>query len=70
MANGRSRRNLSAENLEQLMKENPHKFDEYWICFRYSDGGLTKAPLLNKLKDKMHGKISQTFDWDWMQQRV
>ncbi|NMB33522.1 MAG: phosphotransferase [Clostridium sp.] len=53
---------IGGKTLEQLMKENPHKFDEYLDLFVDIQMEVLskKAPLLNKLKDKMHRKISQT----------
>lgn len=48
--------------MAELMKENPDKFDEY--LDQFVDLQLLvhskKAPLLNKLKDKMNRKITQT----------
>jgi tRNA A-37 threonylcarbamoyl transferase component Bud32 len=53
---------IEGRTLENLMKENPSRFDEYLELF--VDLQLKvhrqKSPLLNKLKDKMHRKISQT----------
>ena len=53
---------IEGKTLERLMKENPEKFDEYLELFvdTQLDVHRQKAPLLNKLKDKMHRKISQT----------
>lgn len=51
---------IEGKTLAQLMQENPDKKDEYMDFF--VDLQLTmhskKCPLLNKLKDKMHRKIS------------
>lgn len=51
---------IEGKTLAQLMQENPDKKDEYMEFF--VDLQLTmhskKCPLLNKLKDKMHRKIS------------
>jgi RIO-like serine/threonine protein kinase len=53
---------IEGVTLAQLMEENPEKYDEYLELF--VDLQMTvhaqKAPLLNKLKDKMHRKISET----------
>ncbi len=53
---------IEGKTLAQLMEENPDKKDEY-LAFLV-DLQLTMhektAPLLNKLRDKMHRKISQT----------
>jgi len=53
---------IEGKTLEQLMKDNPHKYDEYLNLFVDIQLEVLskKAPLLNKLKDKMHRKISQT----------
>lgn len=53
---------IEGKTLERLMKENPEKFDEYLELFvdTQLEVHRQKAPLLNKLKDKMHRKISQT----------
>jgi len=53
---------IEGKTLEHLMKENTEKFDEYLELFvdRKLEVHRQKAPLLNKLKDKMHRKISQT----------
>jgi tRNA A-37 threonylcarbamoyl transferase component Bud32 len=52
---------IEGKTLSQLMQENPEKFDEYLNMF--IDLQMTvhskKAPLLNKLKDKMKRKIAQ-----------
>ena len=51
---------IEGKTLEQLMEENPDKEDEY--LERFVDLQLKifeqRAPHLNKLKDKMHSKIS------------
>ena len=53
---------IEGKTLAQLIEENPDKKDEYLAFF--VDLQLTMhaktAPLLNKLRDKMHRKISQT----------
>ncbi len=53
---------IEGKTLEELMSENPEKKDEYLELL--VDLQLTvhqkKAPLLNKLKDKMNRKISET----------
>ncbi len=53
---------IEGVTLQQLMDEHPEKEDEYLNLF--VDLQLTvlskKAPMLNKLKDKMQGKISAT----------
>lgn len=53
---------IEGKTLAELMKENPDKIDEYIDMF--VDLQMTvhskKSPLLNKLKDKMSRKISQT----------
>ena len=53
---------IKGKTLAQLMEENPDKRDEYME--RFVDLQLTihskKAPLLNKLKDKMNRKIDET----------
>ncbi|HZK35300.1 MAG TPA: phosphotransferase [Bacillota bacterium] len=53
---------IEGKTLERLMVENPDKYEEYLELF--VDIQLTvfsqKAPLLNKLKDKMYRKISET----------
>ncbi|GAE89895.1 MULTISPECIES: phosphotransferase [Acetivibrio] len=53
---------IEGKTLEQLMKENPHKYDEYLNLFVDIQLEVLskRAPLLNKLKDKMHRKISET----------
>ena len=52
---------IEGKTMAELMKENPDKFDEY--LDQFVDLQLLvhskKAPLLNKLKDKMNRKISQ-----------
>lgn len=53
---------IEGVTLEQLMKENPDKTDEY--LRRMVDLQVQilshNVPMLNKLKDKMHSKIKQT----------
>lgn len=53
---------IPGKTLEQLMKENPEKTDEYLNLFVNLQMEIhnKRAPLLNKLKDKMNRKISQT----------
>lgn len=53
---------IEGKTLEQLMKENPDKNDEYMDLFVNIQMDILskKAPLLNKLKDKMQRKISET----------
>lgn len=53
---------ISGKTLEQLMNEHPEKQDEYLDLFVNIQMEIhsKKAPLLNKLKDKMKRKISQT----------
>ena len=52
---------IEGKTLEQLMKENPEKKDEYLNLFvdLQMEVHSKKCPLLNKLKDKMNRKISQ-----------
>ncbi|MBR6420082.1 MAG: phosphotransferase [Oscillospiraceae bacterium] len=51
---------IPGKTLYQLMQENPDKFDEYLEQFvdLQLDVLSHKCPLLGRLKDKMHGKIS------------
>lgn len=53
---------VEGKTLAQLMQENPDKFDEYLNLFvdLQMDVHSRKAPLLNKLKDKMNRRISET----------
>ncbi len=53
---------IPGKTLEQLMKENPKKMDEYLNYFVDLQMHIftQKAPLLNKLKDKMNRKISES----------
>ena len=53
---------IKGKTLAQLMAENPDKIDEYMNLFVdiQLDIHSRKAPLLNKLKDKMNRKISET----------
>lgn len=52
---------IKGKTLAQLMQENPDKKDEYLEMFVELQTMVHKAtcPLLNKLKDKMNGKISK-----------
>ena len=53
---------IEGKTLAQLMEENPDKLDEYLELFVNLQIEVLskKAPLLNKLKDKMLRKISET----------
>ena len=53
---------IEGKTLAQLMKENPAKKDEYLEMFvdLQMQVHAAKCPLLNKLKDKMNRKISET----------
>ena len=53
---------IKGKTLAQLMKENPDKYDEYLEKFvdLQMEVHSKKAPLLNRLKDKMDRKIQQT----------
>lgn len=53
---------IEGKNLEQLMKENPDKREEYMNLFIDVQLNILskKAPMLNKLKDKMKRKIEET----------
>ena len=53
---------IEGKTLEQLMEENPKKEEEYLNFFVELQISVheKRAPLLNKLKDKMHRKISET----------
>lgn len=53
---------IEGKTLAQLMEENPAKKDEYLDLFvnLQLEVQSKKCPMLNKLKDKMNGKISQT----------
>lgn len=53
---------IEGKTLETLMKENPEKFDQYLNQFIdiQLEMHSKKAPKLNKLKDKMNSKISQS----------
>ena len=53
---------IKGKTLARLMDENPDKIDEYMNLFVdiQLDIHSRKAPLLNKLKDKMNRKISET----------
>lgn len=52
---------IEGKTLAQLMQENPNKYDEYLEKFVDIQIEIhsKKAPLLNKLKDKMNRKISE-----------
>ena len=52
---------VEGKTLAQLMSENPDKFDEYLELFVDLQMKVheQRAPLLNKLKDKMNRKISE-----------
>ena len=52
---------IDGKTLAQLIQENPEKIDEYLNLFvdLQLEIHSKKAPLLNKLKDKMNRKISQ-----------
>lgn len=56
---------IKGKTLAQLMEENPEKLEEYMNRFVdiQLDIHSKKAPMLNKLKDKMNRKISET-DFD------
>ncbi|MCI7401796.1 MAG: phosphotransferase [Christensenella sp.] len=53
---------IDGETLEELMKKHPEKEDEYLNMFvdLQIQVHSKKAPLLNKLKDKMNRKIEET----------
>lgn len=53
---------IEGETLAELMNKNPEKIDEYLelLVDIQLDIHSKKAPLLNKLKDKMNRKISET----------
>lgn len=53
---------IEGKTLARLMEENPDKFDEYMELFvdLQLEVHSKKCPLLNKLKDKMNRKITQT----------
>lgn len=53
---------IKGKTLGRLMEENPEKLDEYLDLFVDIQLQIhsQKAPLLNKLKDKMNRKISET----------
>ncbi len=53
---------IKGKTLGRLMEENPDKIDEYMALFVDIQLQIhnQKAPLLNKLKDKMNRKISET----------
>lgn len=56
---------IPGKTLQQLMEENPEKKEEYMNLFvdLQIEVHSKKAPLMNKLKDKMDRKISET-DFD------
>lgn len=53
---------IEGKTLAKLMEENPEKYDAYLELFvdLQMTAHAQKAPLLNKLQDKMHRKISET----------
>lgn len=53
---------IEGKTLQQLMDENPAKTEEYLDLFVDIQMSILAktCPMLNKLKDKMQGKISQT----------
>lgn len=53
---------IKGKTLAALMKENPDKYDEYLekLVDLQMEVHSKKVPLLNKLKDKMNRKISET----------
>lgn len=53
---------IKGKTIARLMEEEPEKIDEYLELFVDIQLNIQskKCPLLNKLKDKMQGKISQT----------
>ena len=53
---------IDGKTLEELMAENPEKEDDYLELFvdLQMEVHSKRAPLLNKLKDKMNRKISET----------
>ncbi len=53
---------IPGKTLQQLMDENPDKEDEYlrWFVELQMEIHEKRAPLLTKLKDKMHRKISDS----------
>ena len=53
---------IKGKTLAQLMEENKEKYDEYLelLVNLQLEVHANKAPLLNKLKDKMNRKISET----------
>lgn len=53
---------ISGKTLSRLMNENPGKLDEYLNLFvdLQMEVHSKKSPLLNKLKDKMNRKITET----------
>ena len=57
---------VEGKTLQELMNENPDKIDEYLNMFvdLQLEVHSKRAPLLNKLKDKMNRKISSLQDVD------
>lgn len=53
---------IEGKTIAKLIEENPEKTDEYMELFVDIQLKIQskRSPLLNKLKDKMQGKISQT----------
>lgn len=53
---------IPGKTLQQLMEENPEKIDEYFDLFvdLQIEMHSCTCPNLNKLRDKMHGKVEQT----------
>ncbi len=53
---------IEGKTLEQLMTENPDKLDEYLerLVTLQTEVHAHTLPMLTKLKDKMHSKITQT----------
>jgi thiamine kinase-like enzyme len=53
---------IEGKTMAQLMKENPDRYDQYLEQFvdLQMQVHAVKSPLLNKLKDKMYRKISET----------
>ena len=54
---------IEGKTLAQLIEENPENFDEYlelFVDLQMSVHSMNAPARLNKLKDKMDGKISQT----------
>ena len=53
---------IEGKTLQQMMEDNREKIDEYlrWFVELQMDIHTKRAPLLTKLKDKMHRKISDS----------